>query len=125
MAKKGKEGKGGKKTRRVKWDEHSDIFQRKFLATYLEQCAIDKSLPCIWLEKALKKGIEDRLYARKVRSLHHEQRRFLQVTTHEVALTCTFAIEKFFEEVLTLTFRCWKSIQTKRLTGFRPVNAIA
>lgn len=67
MAKKGKKGKGGKKkARRVKWDENADIFQKLFWRTYLEKCEIDKSIPCVWLEKALKKGIEDRLYARKV-----------------------------------------------------------
>lgn len=65
MAKKGKKGKGGKKAKRVKWDDDSDIYQKKLLQTYEIQCTVQKSIPCVWLQQALKKGIEDRIYARK------------------------------------------------------------
>lgn len=65
MAKKGKKGKGTKR-KKVKWDDDSDIYQKKLLSTYELQCTLDKSIPCVWLQRALKKGIEDRIYARKV-----------------------------------------------------------
>ncbi|XP_039252471.2 uncharacterized protein LOC120329759 [Styela clava] len=133
MAKKGKKGKGGKKkSKRVKWDEDSDIYQKKFLGTYEMQCTLDKSIPCVWLQKALKKGIEDRMYARKfiieevdvgmkdpntppvrlrpvVRSIRNE--RFTHV--HEI---CCWDLETEHDEVADLALLLEK--------GFYPVRRI-
>ena len=65
MAKK-KKGEGPQR-KRIKFEVNADIDQTRFLKVYDVQCNSDNSLPCPWLVKAMKKGIEDRRYTREVR----------------------------------------------------------
>lgn len=61
-----KKKKGGKKEPKVKWDVNADIHQKKFLEVYALQLEKDKSAPSPWLVQAMKDGIENRLYVKKV-----------------------------------------------------------
>ncbi|CAK8692146.1 unnamed protein product [Clavelina lepadiformis] len=53
------------KRKSIKFEVNADIDQTRFLKVYDLQCQNDGSAPCPWLIRAMKKGIEDRHYARK------------------------------------------------------------